>query len=466
MANTKEYGNITPPSFTTDTKRFVNQSVNPGMSAFDDYRVNQYKKEYQAIKADDTLDPVVKANKLNELHTKAEKIRNSYGYSGGDDGSELNYIINPQMRQLTNPYDVNEMANMTGVTVNAQELADIFQAATRAEYAAKEKALDQAQVDFNNNLYRTGNEVQDAINQAMGQSAVSGSASGALAANNLLSALGVSQQGVDENKALAEEKAQLGSQLGAALKQDVTDATKQAENAKQVLAQLAATIQGNTVQEKVGQRNADATENSTKVSTAGTIHNQDTKNNADVYMNEQDNQTKLDQQALANAGNLAVANANNQTQKELLERQIAAGAYRSSGYGGSGYTRSSGGYSGGYAGNNGSNSSGNAYTINTDAASQAWLDAVEAWGSHPSTKNNSNLLILGREILATQGVQNPSQQDIINAATRVYNEMHPDPNQITAAKIHNNINEHRQRKESKLKESENGLRYFDFDLRR
>lgn len=431
MANTKEYGNITPPSFTTDTKRFVNQSVNPGMSAFDDYRVNQYKKEYQAIAADDTLDPVVKANKLNELHTKAEQIRNSYGYSGGNDGSELNYIINPQMRQLTNPYDVNEMANMTGVTVNAQELADIFQAATRAEYAAKEKALDQAQVDFNNNLYRTGNEVQDAINQAMGQSAVSGSASGALAANNLLSALGVSQQGVDENKALAEEKAQLGSQLGAALKQDVTDATKQAENAKQVLAQLAATIQGNTVQEKVGQRSADATENSTKVSTAGTIHNQDTKNNTDAYMNEQDNQTKLDQQALANAGNLAVANANNQTQKELLERQIAAGAYRSGGYGGSGYTRRGGGYSGSYSGNGGSNSSGNAYTVNTNEASQAWLDAVEAWGSNPSTKNNSNLLILGKEILASQGVANPSQDAIIAAATRIYNELHPNTKPTT-----------------------------------
>lgn len=423
MANTKEYGNITPPSFTTDTKRFVNQSVNPGMSAFDDYRVKQNQAQYKAIEADDTLDPTVKANMLSKLHLETEKIRNSYGYSGGDDGSELNYVINPQMRQLTNPYDVNEMANMTGVTVNAQELADIFQAATRAEYAAKEKALDQAQVDFNNNLYRTGNEVQDAINQAMGQSAVSGSASGALAANNLLSALGVSQQGVDENKALAEEKAQLGSQMGAALKQDVTDATKQAENAKQVLAQLAATIQGNTVQEKVGQRSADATENSTKVSTAGTIHNQDTKNNTDVYMNDRDNQTKLDQQTLANEGNLAVAKANNDTQKELLERQIAAGAYRGNSYGG-GYTRSSGGYSGGYAGNNGFNNSGNAYAVNTDAASQAWLDAVEAWGSNPSTKNNSNLLILGREILATQGVQNPSQQDIINAATNIYGELH------------------------------------------
>lgn len=421
MANTKEYGNIIPPSFTTDTKRFVNQSVNPGMSAFDDYRVNQYKKEYQAIEADDTLDPVVKANKLNELHTKAEQIRNSYGYSGGDDGSELNYIINPQMRQLTNPYDVNEMANMTGVTVNAQELADIFQAATRAEYAAKEKALDQAQVDFNNNLYRTGNEVQDAINQAMGQSAVSGSASGALAANNLLSALGVSQQGVDENKALAEEKAQLGSQLGAALKQDVTDATKQAENAKQVLAQLAATIQGNTVQEKVGQRSADATENSTKVSTAGTMHNQDTENNTNAYIADQNNKNDYDIAKLQTDTNKEIAQLQANSNEKIA--QLNANSYARN-YGGSGYTRSRGGYSGGYAGNNGSNSSGNAYTINTDAASQAWLDAVEAWGSNPSTKNNSNILILGREILATQGIQNPSQQDIINAATNVYSELH------------------------------------------
>lgn len=421
MANTKEYGNITPPSFTTDTKRFVNQSINPGMSAFDDYRVKQNQAQYKAIEADDTLDPTVKANMLSQLHLETEKIRNSYGYSGGDDGSELNYIINPQMRQLTNPYDVNEMANMTGVTVNAQELADIFQAATRAEYAAKEKALDQAQVDFNNNLYRTGNEVQDAINQAMGQSAVSGSASGALAANNLLSALGVSQQGVDENKALAEEKAQLGSQLGAALKQDVTDATKQAENAKQVLAQLAATIQGNTVQEKVGFRSSDATENSTKVSTAGTMHNQDTENNTNAYIADQNNKNDYDIAKLQTDTNKEIAQLQANSNEKIA--QLNANSYARN-YGGSGYTRSGGGYSGGYAGNNGSNSSGNVYTVNTNEATQAWLDAVEAWGSDPSTKNNSNILILGREILATQGIQNPSQQDIINAATNVYSELH------------------------------------------
>ena len=162
-------------------------------------------------------------------------------------------------------------------------------------------------------------------------------------------------------------------------------------------------------------------------------------------MNDRDNQTKLDQQTLANEGNLAVAKANNDTQRELLERQIAAGAYRSGGgYGGSGYTRSSGGYSGGSSGNGGSNNSGNAYTINTNEATQAWLDAVEAWGSHPSTKNNSNLLILGKEILTTQGVQNPSQDAIIAAAHRIYNEMHP--TQTKATTIANNINAHNKKR--------------------
>lgn len=412
-----QYGTINPtqPSDITGT---VNGAAIPGMNWYDQYKINQYQSEYKMVEADPNIPADVKSRRLAELHAAAEEIRNKYGFSGGVDGSELNYIIDPRMRQLTDPYNVEDMAALTGVTVNAQELANIFQKATRAEFDLKEKALDQANVDFNNGLYKIGEEVQDAVNKSMGESAVSGAQAGVLAATNLLNSLGISQQGVDENKSLAEERATLGEQLGAALKADTEEAVKQAENAKQVLAQLAATIQGNTVQEKVGQRSADATIDSTKISTAGSVQNQDTSNNTEMWVNDQKNLNNLDVTALEGQNQLAAIKTQGEVQKST-----GSGGYSGSGsYGGSRsskFTAPANNYSGTKAGKNGGSptkSSNNptdtsefneyfgGYYDDLIEATGDYIQSTNAGNTKEAARNKYIVLGMATEILPNLGI--------------------------------------------------------------
>lgn len=105
---------------------------------------NSAKKQWQAaVAAGNQADAAIYAQQMEAAHAGAEQIRASYGFSGGEDGSQR--IALPNQPQQSS-YDLSAMlkkAKQAQLTAQLAELKGAYEQ-TQAEYDAQAKQLPEA----------------------------------------------------------------------------------------------------------------------------------------------------------------------------------------------------------------------------------------------------------------------------------------------------------------------------------
>lgn len=139
-----------------------------------------------------------------------------------------------------------------GINYDENAIRGQFQDATAAEYAAKEKEYAATEKQFYNRLYGTQSTALDSIRKANASAVATGASRGMQAANELSSILGLEQTSTDDSTQLAQDRNLLVDQKTAALKQDVVDALKYANDTKLSLGSLGSNIYASDAQIDIG----------------------------------------------------------------------------------------------------------------------------------------------------------------------------------------------------------------------
>lgn len=165
--------------------------------------------------------------------------------------------VDARDRELRGAQALSEMYG--GITYDRDQIEGIFQGAVDKEYAAKQAEYGRSASQYTNRLAQSQNAYLDAMRRVAQQNAVQRGASfGMLAANELGSMLGMSQQTSEDNTKLVQQQRALIDQQEAARAKATRDALDYSNQQKHALGQLDAGLYASDAQKYVGELAANA----------------------------------------------------------------------------------------------------------------------------------------------------------------------------------------------------------------
>lgn len=143
------------------------------------------------------------------------------------------------------PYSAAQLSELYGnVNYDQDAIRGIFDAATEAEYAAKNKAYDRTAGQYYNRLATAQESYLDTMRKANANAIQSGANTGMQNANMLSAMLGISQQTTGDATELAQEARGLADQEAQARSKDARDALEYANAQKLALGQMGVNLAG------------------------------------------------------------------------------------------------------------------------------------------------------------------------------------------------------------------------------
>jgi hypothetical protein len=144
------------------------------------------------------------------------------------------------------------IGDLYGITYDQQQILDILNKATQAEYALKEQEFAQTEKKFYNALYGTQQTALDTIRRSNAQAVATGASRGIAAANELSAILGLESESAGMANDLANQRNNLMSEKAAAIAENDLTALETSNQVKNTVAQLDATKYGYDTQAAIG----------------------------------------------------------------------------------------------------------------------------------------------------------------------------------------------------------------------
>lgn len=227
------------------------------------------------------------------------------------------------------------LGDLYGITYDEDAIRSKFDAATRDEYAVKNKEYAMTENKFYDKLYGTQATALDTIRRNTAQAVATGASRGMQAANELSAILGLTQEGVAGATDLAQQRNLLKDQEAAAYTQNALQALQESNALRQAIGSLDSQNYASDIQYAIGEMDyyarldqamkqlqgmemsADAQRYTADQNYAGQIYASDKALIGQKYTADQ---ALAGQQALAQAQKDA-ANIDATTRKEIAEAQ-------------------------------------------------------------------------------------------------------------------------------------------------
>lgn len=136
-----------------------------------------------------------------------------------------NYSAAPVTPKKVSYMSGADMASNLGLDYNYQNILNKLNAATKDEYAAKDKEFAQTENKYYDTLYGAQGTALDTIRKSQAQAIATGASRGLQMSNELSSILGLQQESVANATQLAQDRNLLKDKETAAYTQNVNDAT-------------------------------------------------------------------------------------------------------------------------------------------------------------------------------------------------------------------------------------------------
>lgn len=129
-----------------------------------------------------------------------------------------------------------DMGDLYGITYDQQKLLDVYNQATDAQYALKQREMDTAENQYYRNLYNTQTSTIDTLRAQRNNQIASGMSAGLAAAADAATAMGIQDTGATGALELANKRQQMADEIAAAYAQNIVNAL---ENSNTLRAQIA-----------------------------------------------------------------------------------------------------------------------------------------------------------------------------------------------------------------------------------
>lgn len=143
---------------------------------------------------------------------------------------EVSTANRPVVQRTASLKNGNTLADMYGVTYDADALESKFNAATKAQYDASRREYMNTENAYYNNMYGNQQTALDTIRKNQNAAIATGASRGMQAANELSAILGMQQQGAQGATELTQSRNSLVDKEQAAYKQNAVDAQEQANS--------------------------------------------------------------------------------------------------------------------------------------------------------------------------------------------------------------------------------------------
>jgi len=217
-------------------------AVDPG------YAYNQGQRYIEATKNNDyNLISRLEADANNKGYILNREVPNLSGFGGSGSQQSLGFTpTQPQLRGLS-------LGDLYGLTYDQDTIRKLFDEATAAEFARKQKEYAMTENKFYGNLFGTQSTALDTIRKSNAQAVATGASRGMQAANELSAILGLSQEGVAGSTDLAQQRNLLADNEAEAYTKNAMEALMEANKVKQAIGTMDSGLYAADTQFQVGQ---------------------------------------------------------------------------------------------------------------------------------------------------------------------------------------------------------------------
>lgn len=166
----------------------------------------------------------------------------SSGSSSGSSTTSNVYNLNDYLNNRTAGLKGLDLANMYGITYDQNKILDVYNQATDAQYALKQKEAQALENQYYQNLYGTQNSTIDALRAQRNSQISSGMSAGLAAAADSATAMGIQAEGAAGALELANQRQTMADELAAAYAENIVSALEESNAQRTNIANLDASL--------------------------------------------------------------------------------------------------------------------------------------------------------------------------------------------------------------------------------